>query len=819
MSRQVKKDKTSRSLTATLAIAFLALSVVVLFIAGSFQLSLYFQTQREIAAGQQQLIAQDAANEVASFVQEKFSLLEAAIKFGHPDAVSPAEQTQVLESLLGLEPAFRHLVLFDAQEQELAKVSRLSQAILRSLTELLESELFVQVRQGNRYISSVYVDDASSEPMVIIAVPVLDPFGDFQGTLVAEVNLKFMWDLMDRLEIGQTGLAYVVDRQGDLIAFGDIARVLRGENMAHLREVDEFIHSSAAVDETGANMSSGINGTTIVGTYVPLGTPDWAVVTELPVGEAYREVIRSAVISVGVMLAIGLLAGLIGVYVAQRLAVPLRNLTETAAQIAGGETGLQAAIAGPAEVVSLAKAFNSMTAQLRELIGSLEQRVAERTHQLEAAAQVAREAVAIRDADRLLDQTTRLISERFGFYHVSIFLLDEAGEYAVLQAASSEGGQRMLASAHKLKVGRSGIVGYVAGTGKSRIALDVGEDTAFFGNPNLPETRSEMALPLKVQERVIGVLDVQSAEAAAFSDEDVAVVQVMADQLAVAIENAQLLRATQQTVYELSAAVSEILAVTTQQVAGASEQSAAISQTMTTVDEVKTIADQSVARAQEVADASQRTVEVSSAGRRAVQETIESIAQIKVQVEGIAENILVLSERMQQIGQIIATVNDIASQSNMLALNAAVEAARAGEQGKGFAVVAAEVRNLAEQSKQATEQVKAILEDIQRATNMTVMATEEGTKRVEEGVRLAAQTGEVIQQLANTITESSQAAMQMVAGGRQQTSGIEQIALAMGNINQATAQGLSSTQQAEKTAQDLNDLARRLTETVEQYQL
>jgi methyl-accepting chemotaxis protein len=285
-------------------------------------------------------------------------------------------------------------------------------------------------------------------------------------------------------------------------------------------------------------------------------------------------------------------------------------------------------------------------------------------------------------------------------------------------------------------------------------------------------------------------------------------------------ENLQhILAQVREAANDLNSAAAEILAATTQQVSGANEQSAAISQTTTTVDEVKIIADQSVARAQEVADASQRTVEVSGVGQQAVQETIGSMAHIKARVEGIAENILALSEQTLQIGQIIATVNDIASQSNMLALNAAVEAARAGEQGKGFAVVAAEVRSLAEQSKQATEQVKAILEDIQRATNTTVMATEEGTKGVEVGVRLAARTGEVIRELTGVIGESSQAAAQMVAGGRQQTSGIEQIAQAMGNINQATAQGLSSTRQAEKTAQDLNELARHLTETVEQYQL
>jgi methyl-accepting chemotaxis protein len=269
----------------------------------------------------------------------------------------------------------------------------------------------------------------------------------------------------------------------------------------------------------------------------------------------------------------------------------------------------------------------------------------------------------------------------------------------------------------------------------------------------------------------------------------------------------------------LGSAAAEILAATTQQVSGASEQSAAISQTTTTVDEVKTIAEQASARAQEVADASQRTVQVSRSGQRAVQDTIESMGQIKERVEGIAENILSLSEQTQQIGEIITTVNDLAAQSNILALNASVEAARAGEHGKGFAVVAVEVRNLAEQSKQATAQVKAILSEIQKATNATVMATEEGTKKVDAGVQLAAQARQSIEQLSGVINESAQAAMQMVAGGRQQATGIEQIALAMRNINQATVQSLSSTRQAEKSAQSLNELARSLSQTVAQYQL
>ena len=167
----------------------------------------------------------------------------------------------------------------------------------------------------------------------------------------------------------------------------------------------------------------------------------------------------------------------------------------------------------------MAKTFNSMTGRVRDLIGNLEQRVAERTQalerraiQLQAAADVGGTAARLRDLDELLRQVTRLISQRFGFYHVGIFLLDERGEYAVLRASNSEGGQRMLTRGHKLKVGQVGIVGYVTGAGEARIALNVGEDIQYFNNPDLPTTQSEMALPLIVGGRILGALDIQSSQ-------------------------------------------------------------------------------------------------------------------------------------------------------------------------------------------------------------------------------------------------------------------------------------------------------------------
>jgi methyl-accepting chemotaxis protein len=472
---------------------------------------------------------------------------------------------------------------------------------------------------------------------------------------------------------------------------------------------------------------------------------------------------------------------------------------------------------------------------LRELTTELERKVEERTRelseatdqlesanaalqhrsaQLEGAAQVTRQVAAIRDLKSVLDTTVRLIAEGFGSCHVAIYLLDEEGEHAARLAVSSENRQGTLEGDYPINVKDPGTISRAISSGVPTVAL---EEEKGASGLDLPASGSQMALPLKVRNQMIGALDMHSTQDGAFSEENIAVLQVMADQLAMTIENARLMDAMQQAVGELNAAAAEILTVTTEQAAGGSEQSAAISQTTTTVEEVRTVTEQSVTRAQEVAYTSQRTVDISRTGQRAVQYAISSMQGIRTRVEGIAENILVLAERILQISQIIATVDDIAAQSQILALNASVEAARAGEHGKGFGVVAVEVRNLAEQSRQATEQVRAILLEVQKAMSKTVMATEEGTKEVEEGAQLAAQAREAIQQLTAVIQESAQAATQMVAGGRQQSAGVEQIAVAMQAINEATAQSLRSTRKAERTAQELNELAHALTEILKQH--
>jgi len=200
------------------------------------------------------------------------------------------------------------------------------------------------------------------------------------------------------------------------------------------------------------------------------------------------------------------------------------------------------------------KEVNQASRALEDLNVTLEQRVNERTEeiervnqqttrraaQLKAVTELSESIAQLQDLNEIFPATTRLISERFGFYHVGIFLVDQAREFAILQAANSEGGKRMLARNHRLRLG-VGVVGFSANTGQPRIALDVGTDAVFFNNPDLPDTRSEVALPMKVRTETIGVLDVQSTEAGAFSTEDLQVLTALANQVSIALENAKLL--------------------------------------------------------------------------------------------------------------------------------------------------------------------------------------------------------------------------------------------------------------------------------------
>jgi len=229
-----------------------------------------------------------------------------------------------------------------------------------------------------------------------------------------------------------------------------------------------------------------------------------------------------------------------------------------------GDLSSRVPISTSDEIQQLAIQLNQLLEYLQVSQTSLEAEVEQRTRdlniktmRLQAASQISKQAAAERDIKTLLNRTVRLISEQLGYYHAGIFLIDAAGEYAVLQAASSEGGQRILERGHRLLVGEQGLVGMAASQNRPRVATDVGQDSVYFKNPDLPLTKSEVAIPLSAHGKVIGVLDIQSTEVAAFSQDDIELLQTLADQIALAINNAQLIEESQAALSQLQALLKE----------------------------------------------------------------------------------------------------------------------------------------------------------------------------------------------------------------------------------------------------------------------
>jgi GAF domain-containing protein len=274
---------------------------------------------------------------------------------------------------------------------------------------------------------------------------------------------------------------------------------------------------------------------------------------------------RSMLITSLVILAIALpIFAVLGWVVGNRLTRPIVELNNGVNRITSGDLEYRVAIKSGDEIEALADSFNTMTSRVGELVNNLEQRVADRTAELEivsnqmtkraelltTVSDVSRAITTVQDIEKLLYSIVELISNRFDYYHTGIFIIDDKREYAVLQATNSEGGKRMLARGHKLKVGEEGIVGFVTVSGQPRVAVDTGAEAIYFKNPDLPGTRSELTLPLLIGEKIIGALDVQSEQPDAFSEIDIQVLGTLANHVAIAIQNADLFTETRKALNE-----------------------------------------------------------------------------------------------------------------------------------------------------------------------------------------------------------------------------------------------------------------------------
>jgi GAF domain-containing protein/HAMP domain-containing protein len=404
-------------------------------------------------------------------------------------------------------------------------------------------------------IGSVYVGPVDYEkygvPFVDIAAPIIDEEGYFAATLVAEVDLGSLWDEIRETPVGETGYIYVTDSRGYYLAYPKMQLVGPDDT---LRDQSGYTPKEIA-EASFVRPYTSLEGKTVASTAIPLDAAPWYVVVEQPVGEAWRVFLLLSVTLLALLLIVGLLVYSIIGFTRRRITIPLLTLRDAVDVLRQGNLGHRIDIQTRDEFGELASTFNTMANQLQEMVGTLEQRVAERTRGLQAAAEVSRATTSVLDPEQLLRQVVDLVRDRFNLYYAGLFLIEEEPgtdrTFAVLRAGTGEAGRRMVAQRHSLEVGGDSMIGQCVVRAEARIALDVGEEAAHFDNPLLPETRSEMALPLRSRDRVIGAMTVQSVREAAFDEADIAVMQTVADQVAVAIDNARLFADTETALAEL----------------------------------------------------------------------------------------------------------------------------------------------------------------------------------------------------------------------------------------------------------------------------
>ncbi|MCS6993388.1 MAG: GAF domain-containing protein [Anaerolineales bacterium] len=464
----------------------------------------------------------------------------------------------------------------------------------------------VPYREGKPYISPVRFLPGGTGRAFYISAPVRDPFDQsVVGVLAIELRADLLDDILreNANAAGASSYAILLDEY-NLILSDPLhpertfrsATQLTAAQVAFL-QTQKRLPADANVFEISLEMNAFARGLSNINrspfftsgdrafeesmqvAAVFTGRQPWKVAFVQPVSVALAPVLQQTRAITAAALLTSFLLGLATLFLSRTITNPVAMLTRTAEEISAGNLNARAQVRSRDELGQLAKTLNAMSDQLQQTLAGLETTIAERTADLEAgqkqllersaeleaanrhaqrraeqllAVSTVSNAIAtVQNLDELLPLITRTISEKFGFYHVGIFLNDASNQFAVLRAANSPGGQRMLQRGHRLKIGETGIVGNVVATNRPRIALDTGTDAVFFNNPDLPETRSEMALPLRDGPVVIGALDVQSTEPNAFSEEDIEILSALAGQVSTAIRNARLFEEIQRSQAEL----------------------------------------------------------------------------------------------------------------------------------------------------------------------------------------------------------------------------------------------------------------------------
>jgi GAF domain-containing protein/HAMP domain-containing protein len=449
-----------------------------------------------------------------------------------------------------LEQDFANMIKVTGRFDEIFLINLEGQVVASTDEEqhgkILNQETFFQKGLQGLYIQPPIYAPGSNQTSIIIVEPVFNQDGkEVLGVLAGRVEVNRLNQILtQRTGLGDTGETYLVDQNGLLLTASRFSGYAPGIPVQTLG-----VNRAMETQTRGSALYNDYRAVPVVGVYDWLPDLQVAFLAEQDQAEAFQPIYQGLIRDVSIGLGAIIVAIVIGLWITQSIANPLSKLANIAAQISAGNLELKADVSRRDEIGNLAQAFNSMTTQLRELIGGLEARVQERTRALEAGALISRQITTILDIDELLEQVVNSIQTSFRYYHVHIYLLDEQTQVLVMREGSGEIGRELKARSHKISRGL-GIVGSVAERGQPVLAQDVSQVPNFVRNPLLPKIQAELAVPLRKGGATLGVLDIQSEEVGDFTEEDLTLMQSIADQIAVAVDNAHLFRRMQSTAAE-----------------------------------------------------------------------------------------------------------------------------------------------------------------------------------------------------------------------------------------------------------------------------
>ncbi|HSK87304.1 MAG TPA: cache domain-containing protein, partial [Anaerolineales bacterium] len=454
-----------------------------------------------------------------------------------PDVVNmDAEQQRPV--LQAMSEAYPYMYLVSTTDLNGFNIARNDSA---DLTDYSDRDWFKGASAGETITYQTLIGRTTGQPALVVSTPIKNASGRIIGVGMFAADLTDLAEETQVSVIGERGFTFIVDANNQALAHPDLTYT------AELRDMSEYPPVTALRQgETGLITFTDENGELwrAYGTILDNG---WAIIAQRPENEILAPARQFQIVIITLMMVGGVIMLVLAFFTIRRTLQPIATLTNTISAIAAGNLNRVAEVQSRDEIGVLANTFNTMTGQIRNLVGSLEQRVSDRTHDLELAAEVGRTATGkVTHLSEMLTEAAEMIRARFDLYYTQLYLTDPAGERIVLRAGTGEVGKELLKREHYLVVNSSSLNGRAVLDKQTQIVPDTAENPNFLPNVLLPNTRSEMSVPLIVDDKVVGVLDMQSERPGALSESNLPAFEALAGQLAIAVRNAALFMEVQE---------------------------------------------------------------------------------------------------------------------------------------------------------------------------------------------------------------------------------------------------------------------------------